>query len=273
MPERFQNILIPVDFSLNTEVAVGKAAELIDKEQSAICLMHVVPHFSLGKSANRFTEAEKKLRQWKESLEAGLPNVRVSCRLLKGPVQKRIIETANELQPDLIVVGKNTPHKRWRPFKTLMPAAIAEGTQIPVFTAKPGALHQKLRSVVVPITERIPDNKLKTLERLCAKGNVKIHLVTFVNDKNVPAEFSASTLLQVYQWLKAKLHCPVEYSVIHGANKAKALLDYAQKNSADLLLVNAKTETKVQWPNVHISDVLSPTSKVQVLSVQRNANA
>ena len=184
--------------------------------------------------------------------------------------QKKIIEAALDLRPDLIVIGKSTPHARWRFFKTLMPAAVAEATNIPVLTAKPGALHNKLKSVVVPVTERIPESKLKTLESLCAKGNVKIHLVTFVNDKNVPAEFSASTLLQVYQWLKSKLHCPVEYSVIHGTNKAKALLDYAQKNSADLLLVNAKTETRLQWPNVHISDVLTPASKVQVLSVQHN---
>ncbi|GAA4730349.1 universal stress protein [Flavisolibacter ginsenosidimutans] len=273
MHERFQNILIPVDFSLNTEVAVCKAVELIEKEESSICLLHAMPHFLFRNNRKYFTEAERKLAQWKESIEDGLPNVHVSYRIPKGPAQKRIIEAARELRPDLIVIGKSMPHARWPFFKTLMPAAVAETTNIPVLTAKPGALHNKLKSVVVPVTERIPENKLKTLESLCARGNVKIHLVTFVDDKNVPAEFSASTLLQVYQWLKTRLHCPVEYSVIHGANKAKALLNYAQKNGADLLLVNAKTETRLQCPNVYVSDVISPTSKVQVLSVQRNANS
>jgi hypothetical protein len=145
---------------------------------------------------------------------------------------------------------------------------LAQSTQIPVFTVKPGALHSKPKTVIVPIADEIPDIKIHALELLCKKAKLNIHLVTFVNEKNVPSEFSASTLLQVYQWLKAKLHCPVEYAVIHGSNKAKAILQYAEKNNADILLVYPKKETQLNWWNRHISDVLPADSKVQILAVQ-----
>jgi hypothetical protein len=97
---------------------------------------------------------------------------------------------------------------------------------------------------------------------------LSVHLVTFVDEKNAPSEFSASSLLQVFQWLKAKLHCPVEYAVVHGANKAKAILQYAEKKDADILLVYPKKETQLSWWNQHIPDVLPPNSKVQVLALQ-----
>jgi hypothetical protein len=113
---------------------------------------------------------------------------------------------------------------------------------------------------------------MNTLVLLCKKTRLNIHLVTFVDEKNTPSEFSASTLLQVYQWLKTKLHCPVEYAVVHGSNKAKAILQYAKKNNADILLVYPKKETQLNWWNRHISDVLPADSKVQILAVEPAIN-
>ena len=89
MRERFQNILVPVDFSLNTEVAVCKAAELVNSEESSISLLHVVPNFLFRNRQKYFTGAESKLKQWKERIEEGLPNVRVSYELLNGAVPKK----------------------------------------------------------------------------------------------------------------------------------------------------------------------------------------
>jgi hypothetical protein len=145
---------------------------------------------------------------------------------------------------------------------------LAASTHIPVLTVKPGAMHNKAKTIVVPIADEIPEIKLHALEMLCKKARMNIHLITFVDDKNVPSEFSASALLQVYQSLKAKLHCPIEYAVMHGPNKAKAILQYAEKNNADILLVYPKKETQLSWWNRHISDVLPADSKVQVLAVQ-----
>jgi hypothetical protein len=60
----------------------------------------------------------------------------------------------------------------------------------------------------------------------------------------------------------------VEYAALYGSNKAKAILKYAEKVNADMLLVYPEVETKIGWLNTHISDVLPPASKVQVLAVQ-----
>jgi hypothetical protein len=55
---------------------------------------------------------------------------------------------------------------------------------------------------------------------------------------------------------------------MHGSNRARAILQYAEKNNADILLVYPKKETQLNWWNGQISDVLPADSKVQVLAVQ-----
>jgi hypothetical protein len=86
--------------------------------------------------------------------------------------------------------------------------------------------------------------------------------------ENAAVDFNPSALLQVYQWLKTSIHCPVEYAVLEGQNKAKSILDYAEKVNADILLIHPESESRIGWLNKQISDVLPPASKIQVLTLQ-----
>lgn len=259
---------MPVDFTLNTEVAVAKTLELMDKEQCTIHLLHVM-HSSLFADRSTFSTCEKKLREWKASISVLDEAITVDYRIVKsGSVQKAIRQLACEVGADLIVIGQTAPHNWLALLKAVHPMRLNELTGIPVLTVKPGALHNKTKTIVVPITDQMSTMKKHTLEILCKKGKPTIHLITLSNDNNVPSEFSASALLQAYQWLKTVHHCPVEYAVVHGPNKAKAILQYAEKTNADILLVHPDKETRVGWGGTHISDVLPSFSRVQILAVQ-----
>jgi nucleotide-binding universal stress UspA family protein len=266
--QSFKKILVPVDFTRNTEVAINKTLELIDDDQPVIYLLYVKKSdYSFKKDPH--PDYEKKLKQWKETIEDYHPSVVVRLSIKKsGSIQTIIKEKAKEINADLIVIGQTSTHY-WLPaLKTVLPMRLAASTQIPVLTVKPGALHGKTKTVVVPVADDTLDIKIHALELLCKKTRLNIHLVTFATDKNILPEISASALLKTYQQLKAKLHCPVEYAVVHGANKAKAILQYAERNNADILLVYPKKETQLSWWNQHIPDVLPADSKVQVLAVQ-----
>lgn len=263
----FKNILVPVDFSLNTEVAINKTLELIDEEGSMIHLLHVNKSGSFKK--DMLFDCEKKLKEWRDTIEDDHPSVSVQLWIDESAsVQNAIEQKAKAVSADLIVIGQTSTHN-WLPvLKTVLPMRLAASAHIPVLTVKPGSLHNKTKTVVVPVAGEIPDIKIQALERLCRKARLNIHLVAFADEKNVLQETSASSLLQMYQWLKAKLRCPVEYAVMNGSNKAKAILQYAEKNDADILLVYPKKETQLSWWNQHIPDVLPAHSKVQVLAVQ-----
>lgn len=276
----FKTILVPVDFSINTEVAVKKALEIADGEGATIHLLHVrnnAPYdFTARRGQNNGKpagwmnkqKAEQLLLQWKTNLSETIPPIEVHQWLIEeANIQQSIEKKAAQLKADVIVIGKKSNHS-WFPFlNTVIPSELAEATGIAVLTVKPGSLHTTIKTLVVPVTSYEPKHKMNAILALCKKSRLKVHLVTFINEENVPANFSASALLHVYQWVKNSLHCPVEYAVLHGSNRAKAMLAYAEKMNADMLLVHPTSETKIGWMNKHISDVLEPSSKVQVLAV------
>lgn len=269
-----KNILIPVDFTVNTDVAVRKALELADRE-SVIHLLHVQRYkmpFSY-RSLMQYDDVHEqrdnveKLNELKCMIEESVSGVKVSTWIaMDDSIQKAIVHKAKQLMLDLIIIGKKAHHS-WFPFlNTVVPSKIAQSTEIPVLTVKPGSLNSKVKAIVVPIASGKPEPKIEALSAICKKFTVKIYLVSFMS-KNMPTDFNSSALLTMYRQIRAFSHCPVEYAVLHGSNKAKTVLNYAKKMDADMLLVHSDIETKIGWPSKYISDVLPANSKVQVLAV------
>ena len=264
----FNMILVPVDFTVNTEVAVRKALEIADLAKAQIHLLHVETNRDQGQNIT-----EKKLCQWKTTIEETIPTIKVSYTIVQDShVQAAIGEYADILKPDIIIIGKKAEHS-WFPFlNTVIPNTLAIETGRAVLTVKPGAMHNRIKTLVVAVSDEVPGYKMETITALCKKFRIKVHLVAFLNEENTTTEFSTTGLLKFYKWVRDTIHCPVDYAVLQGGNKARAMLNYAYKVNADILLVHPKTETKISWWNSHISDVLPAESKMQILAVQSTLN-
>ncbi len=276
----FKTILVPVDFSINTVVAVNKAVQVADSHGAVIHLVHLIQaplYLNLTRAITSqdaidrsgHLSASQKMDQWKSSIEQAMPGITVvPWIVMNASIRETIEKKAIELKADLIVIGKKNSHT-WFPFlNTVVPGALAYETGAAVLTVKPGAMYNDIKTIVVPVSGTVPQHQLETLSVLVGKFKVKVHLVTYVEEGGWPAEEAASSLLKVYQWLQQSLNCPVQYSVLKGNNKAKALLQYAEKIDADMVLVDPSSETQTGWLNTHLSDLLPADSKMQVLSVQ-----
>ncbi len=278
MPDYFRRILIPLDFSINTDIAVNKGLELADSG-TTIHLLYVhnfaLPGLTgiIKKSLNETDEfpvsemIKKKMSQWKNSIEETRNDISVhTWAILEGSVQKAIEKKAKQLAVDLIIIGKHSQHSWFPFFNTVTPTKLAQKTGISVLTIKPGIIRKKNQTIVLPVTGETAVQKMEVISAICRKFRVRIHLVTFLNNVNESPGFSASSLIQVCQCLKST-HSHVEYAVVRGRNKAKTIMEYAEKINADILLVQPRVETKIGWPDRHISDVLPARSKVQVWAV------
>jgi nucleotide-binding universal stress UspA family protein len=278
MPDSFKTILIPVDLSINTEVAIKKALDIAEDGTELHLLYVHYPTQGLsafaqylgGAASEADPEAiEQKMAQWKRSIEECTENIAVHTWIsVDRSVQKAIEKKASQLNASLIVIAKNSKHN-WLPYTNkIFPDKIASNTGIAVLTVKPGSIYNKIRTVIVPITDKTNKHKIDAISIICKKFRVRVHLVTFTSGEPGTEDDNASSLLQIYQWLETSIHCPVEYAVLRGHNKARAILAYAEKINADILLVHAETETKIGWLDKHICDVLPPASKMQVLAVE-----
>jgi nucleotide-binding universal stress UspA family protein len=267
MLQSFHTILIPLDFTINTEVAIAKALEMDDLGLQVIHLLHIETAGSATGTSGQ--DVKKKLEQWKTSIEEFMPSVQVHVWIERADsVHNCIRAFALQVKASLVVIGKRAMHN-WVPiFDTVSSTRLAESTGIPVLTVKPGSMRGKVKTVVVPITDDFPRSKMAAIELLCRKGRLNIHLIAFGTDRAFKGSIAADSLLQIYQWLRTTTRCPVEYTLLPGYNKARAILSYAEKVSADMLLVYPDSETKIGWWNRHISDVLPASSKMRVLAVQ-----
>ena len=266
--------MIPVDFTVNTEVAICQALEICDTKEVNIYLQHIYTpsisdHSIIKKSvAKKRLVAEMKLREWERCIKGYLPLANIFYEVSQHvSIEKGIIEKALKILPDLIVIGKKSSHSRLPFLNTVVPATVLHKTKCAVLTVKPGSIHNKIKKIVVPVTDHIPDSKMNVIASLCQKDSISVFLVMFKSDNNIPEQFSSSSLLKLYQQLRTLVYCQVEYAILHGSNKPKAILSFAEKNNADILLLNSESETRVGWPGRHISDVILPGSKVQVLSL------
>lgn len=277
MPFSFKTILIPVDFSINTEVAVKKAIEIADPEETSLYLLHVLntqarqPAVSAGILESKVSNltADEKLEQWKTTIVDFAPAIKVKTLVIRdASILETIIKTATDIKADLVVIGKKSNQSWFNFMQTVMPGEVAEQTGCAILTVKPGSMKTHNKTVVVPMSDEMQRQKMDAIAALCRKSRIKVHLLTFVNEKNEAGDPAISSLLEAYQWLKNSLHCSVEYSVLPNYNKARTMLDYAERIGADILLVYPRSETRIGWMNRHITDLLPANSRIQVLAVQ-----
>lgn len=271
MAATFDEILIPVDFSFNTEIAVKKAVELVGSEETVIHLLHVVRPAKKTKNQFRVWVAERDLQQLKYTIQQFGPNMRVKIHILLGhSVRETIIECAFMLNPDLIIVGKQNNHRRWFGSGTVSPDIVAKRTNCPVLTVKPGSLDNRTRVIILPIRDFLPERKLEWAVLLAKRFKAQVHLLAVGEEAEPKDGLLSQTFLKAYHHLREKLHHPVEYSADTRHNPAKAALSYAELIMADMILVNPQTESGVSGFTGfrHISDLLARDSRIQVLDVQ-----
>ncbi|HEY6502397.1 MAG TPA: universal stress protein [Chitinophagaceae bacterium] len=281
---QIKNILVPVDFSENTDVAISKALEFCQEENdSTIHLYHiqrivlggfsyiissVVAGYTRQQVNSDIKKATIKLENLKKSIEKDRKNIKILCWVSFGdPVQESIIKKARELSADLIIIGKHSHHTLLPFLNTVVPSKLAAATHTPVLTAKPGSLHHEIKTVVIPVGNQFPETKLEMIRAFRSKSRPHIRFVIFPGDGTGTSD-PRQLLIHTFRTFKSRFSNPVDYDILDSGNKARALLKYCNKVGADVLIVYHGSETRVgNWVNSHISDLVPAESKTQILSV------
>ncbi|UYQ95757.1 universal stress protein [Chitinophaga horti] len=284
MAKQFRTILVPVDFSVNTGTAIARALLMVPPDGATIHLLHVqrigaggywrkITQFFRGLSWKQVRAAikrsELKLLELKDAIEATTEHAKVEVAVCHGQsVEDTIIRKAIDLRADLLVLGKRSQHTTFPQLNTVVPSRIAQASGVPVLTAKPGALHSSLQKVVMPVSTRFPANKLALIAAIRRQRDLQVQLVIFA-DHDTDKPFPRQSLLAIFKILKGQAGGKVNYVVLHGRDKVKALLEYTRSIDADMVVVDPGAETKLTgWSNRHLSDMLPPHSKTMVLAVR-----
>ena len=281
MTSLFKSILIPVDFSGNTEAAVKQAIELACTNGSTIHLLHVIKSKTIWNVipvANQSLlpldkhyypkKVMDELREWKYAIEASLSYCKVNTSVSEGFIYGNIQDAVREIKPQLIIIGKNSNQKYFSLFNSLCPNRLAKSTGYPVLTVMRKTGDTRIKIIVIPVGSFIPNRKIELVIEFAKKYRAAVHLVTIPNKISI-LETKGNPFLETYRILKAGLTSPVEHHILKGNNLPKAILQYAECIAADLIFVNPGTETKISnLRGKHINDALTSSSKLKILSIE-----
>ncbi|MGB8888589.1 MAG: universal stress protein [Candidatus Korobacteraceae bacterium] len=100
-----QNILVPADFTLASERAVRYAGALARQHKATLTLLHVLSSGAVKGVSDRATLEQRTYSRLAELLGREAEGVRGSMRVEVGRIQTVILENADKLEADLLVMG------------------------------------------------------------------------------------------------------------------------------------------------------------------------
>jgi nucleotide-binding universal stress UspA family protein len=274
MNKLFNNILVPVDFSKVSELAIEKA---IDIGNHFKCNVHLVMAEGQGMLMKqqaqlarifgvRTTDAEAKLYQLQNKytyqMRQGLSMH--SC-IRRGNKTRTIVEYAVRHGIDLVIVGRTS---NILPPGNYNVKELTKNIGCPVLTVRKDNLHEKLMNIVLPVCSTLPIRKIMFASYMARKYNSKIHLLAVAPENESQQGERNVYLHKAYQLLKDNTNLTIECHTLRGDNIAEATLRFAEKIDADLIVVNPGSESKMSGlVNKLIDGRLFNESKIPVMTI------
>ncbi len=254
-----QSILIPVDFSKQSLVAIKQAYNLAKFTHSRIVLLHSSPE------SNTAHEAELEALAVSTRLESGLT---VNTLSRKGDVYELTDQISEELKSSLIIIGLDT-HVRFRKLAINNVSKFIKKAPCPVLTIRSIENKNGCRNIVIPL-DLNPDSREKVPIAVQIadyyKANIRIVSVFDPADDRYEDEL-LPYLQQVKKFIKKKgVNC--SNKSIASEHNAETIVEYANKNDCDLIIQMNKTDWSFgQMFKPASAEKLVDISNIPVLSI------
>lgn len=255
------SILIPVDFSKQSLIAVEQSYNLAKYTNSKLIIMHASPN------SNHEHEAELKSIVENCIKNSGQPAEYLN---LKGDIYELIDKKAEELDCALIVVGLDT-QIRFRSFlgSNSNVSKFLKNAPCPIITMRSIDNRNSCRNILMPIDLSAESReKVGVVVQLAQYYKADVRIVSVFNPSDEKYENKLLPYLnQVKKFIKDRgVNC-TNKSI--PSNKAvEAIVNYANNNECDLIVqMNHKDLSLGELFGGAVSQKMVETSNVPVLSI------
>jgi len=137
-----KTILHPTDFSGPSEYAFQVACSLARDYEAKLVVLHVeMPPVTIGEVISSMEPEEYKQKLWAEfhrleASEPGIRDLRVETKFVEGNPAKEILRAANQIKPELIVMGTHGRTGLGRLLMGSVAEEVVRKSPIPVLTVK-----------------------------------------------------------------------------------------------------------------------------------------
>lgn len=243
MDARQKKILVPMDFSPASIEAMNLALEFARLHESELILLHIAEthsaFFDLFYSDEAEEKAHKAATKKMNALIKGLADsgVSVSQMFSKGKAYKKIIQTANELMVELILMGSHGNEEYSRGFIGSNTNKVIRSVDCPVIVTGLKQSPTQINKILLPVDPDFGIRELRAwLQEYASRYNPEVEIVSVWReaDDMTRAELGLYLQKQEATLRKQGLH-HVTTRVLEGGFISEAILNYANENGFDLI--------------------------------------
>lgn len=249
-----KNILVPVDFSDQSLIALQYAEGIAQTTSSDLVLLYV--HSEQGVLSSIFSDSdsdEKALDQaWEKLGQLALEVekrsvVKAIAMIAKGKVSDEIIRVSELVGSTFIIMGTNGSDSFVRRFVGSNALKVVRESRIPVFSIKGKPAHTGFRQIVLPLDlTKETREKVKLAITLSRYFNAEIKVVSILmtDDEEVIGRLEF-LLNQVETFLtEAGVQCSAELVKVpeNHEDLGEEVLKYAERVGGDLIMIMTQQE-------------------------------
>lgn len=274
-------ILIPVDFSETSSIAIKHGAYMAKLTGSSLHLLHVInahyvsqdiflPVVNIQDQDKIQSIATEKLNQLKADIKAEF-NIEASSIIKVGPPSNEISKVAKELNISLIVMGTHG----YSPLEEL----VIGSTALKVITKSPcptmamsnAAKHKGYKKILIPIdTSGNSRQKVNYTLELAKKFNSTVQAIALLTGSEESEKPAMELILHQIEKLAAEKGVKYESEVICDVkNRATTTVNQIEKAGADLVIIMTDQDAELSgfFLGPYSQQVIH-LSKVPVLAIK-----
>lgn len=257
-PFEINRILVPLDFSGASLLALEFAVHMSKKFSADMTLLHVMETmaFTSGEYAMTSLDIETEVqRSVDKRLNTALGSIKgrtggkVNLRSETGRIYKSIIGAAGEEKADLIVMGTHGASGFQEFFIGTNTYRVVSEAPCPVLSVRTDARKNAFKNIVLPIDDSLHSRqKVIHALRIAKMYDSRVHILGLLiddiqNDTAASKRFTKKVELVQDYFKKHEVSNTTQFLI--GKNPATLTMNYATKEEADLIIIMTEQEPGV----------------------------
>ncbi len=238
-----KNIIIPIDFSEDSQKGIELALLFARKQYTNIQLVYVQKKSSDYNSPGYFEEekkwAEKKFKEILAKFEPRMENDSKLRYIIKsGKIYKEIVSQVESYKEAMVIASTHGASGFEEFFMGSNAFKIISATEKPVLTTRTGSIPEDIRNIVMPLDVTIDTRqKVPITAELAELFGAEVHIITVSSSRGqrITNRLEAYSS-QAARYFHAK-RIPFRQKSLYGENVVDLTVVYADSVNADMITI------------------------------------
>jgi nucleotide-binding universal stress UspA family protein len=275
-----KKILIPIDFSETSLIAIEHAAHTAQMFKAELVLLHVVerhwekfsviaPEIRVEAPDDFINAIEKRLEETAGNILSNY-GVKSTCVTSDGNIFSEILSISNEHNVELVVMGTHGTSGVVEFFAGSNTYKVVTESNCPVISVRAHAKDTGFKNIVLPIDDSAHSRQKVNHAIVLAKhSNATIHLLGLADSEDEEDLKRFEVKLDHIQEYVTKCGIENTRKTFNGGNQAKVTYDYAKSLDADLIVIMTDQDENITGRLLGTyAQQLVNHSKIPVMSIQ-----